>query len=102
MAQPEKMRRWGGGGGGKGEDRGENKSRAGAPGNVGLTQHIVTLTCASLKAQITGLRWGHLAVSTELLLSTNAYYQHTHTLRFLHVFTSREEEDERDVPVTSS
>lgn len=63
----------------KEEDRGENKSRAGTPGNVGVTQHIVTLTDASLKAQITGLRSGHLAVSTELLLSINAYYKHTHT-----------------------
>lgn len=81
MAQPVKKRGgWGGGEGGDGE---ENKSRAGAqsPGNVRVTQHIVILTDASLKAQITGLRSGHLAVSTELLLSINAYYKHTHTAR---------------------
>lgn len=91
MAQPVKKRV--GRGGGAGGDGEENKSRAGAesPGNVGATQHIVTLTDASLQAQITGLGSGHLAVSTELLLSINAYYKHTHSkrLRFLHAFSSR-------------
>lgn len=67
-------------GGGAGGDREEDKIRAGAesPGNVGATQHIVTLTDASLHAQITGLGSGHLAVSTELLLSIKCILQ-THT-----------------------
>lgn len=90
-AWEEEMKR----GGEKGGVRGENKSRARAPGNVGITQHILTLTDAFLKAQITGLHWGHFAVSTELLLSINAYYQHTHIRITAHIQFKGEGERER-------
>lgn len=83
MAQPEKRRRRRRGV--EGGDRGENKSRAGAPGNVGVTHHIVTFTDVSFKAEITELHGGHLAVSRELLLSINAYCKHTHTLFPAHI-----------------